>query len=141
MARRTGLRTRLARLESRRAERHIPRVVFTVYDRSDADILGAIGGATANITILRQPGETQAELCERAFATAGGQSIALLYARPSAASEQNEAQATQTAVNAQNASDGLPSDPYALAGIGRRATRAELERSGLFRVPPERLID
>jgi hypothetical protein len=135
--RRQGLRTRLARLESQRSERRIPKVFARVYDDADCDIVGLYADSgCARVTVLRQgPSEPLEALCARAASMTGSHTFAALYARQSAPERVPGPSELPTHTEGPQSAP----DPFALAGIGRQATRAEL-RKMLGGVPPERIV-
>lgn len=129
----SDLLKRLRRLEGRLRERRILRVVMRVFDQTDDQVIGVFGDKDgARVTVLRQPGEALDALEARAFAMIGGSFLGTLYA----ASERPEP--AHTRAHVPEASETPPAAN--LSGIGRRATRAELERMGVIPVPPERPV-
>ncbi len=142
MRRRAGLRTRLDRLEKRLERRPLPRIIFALYPHENA---GEITGYQAgNVTVLRLDNESAEACAKRAWTLQpGAVAIAALYEKPARTRSQAdwEALGHRTYAKAANAPEGLQiesSDPYALAGIGRRASDAELWKLGALPGPPER---
>lgn len=131
MARRSGLRTRLARLERRKKVRAFPRVVFGIYDHADADITGV---EADGVTVPRLSGETISELHRRAFVMTGALNAASLYSTARAASERKSEPPTYP-----TRTDQPERTPRAVPGVGREASRDELIRMGVIAVPAERL--
>lgn len=131
MARRTGLRTRLARLELRASRRKpLPTIIMGIYPEEAGPILGIEGDGQR---VKLQPGETLAELQRRAAATLPSRFLRIAYgAAPERASEPSPAPAPI------NAPEGVPWPSVGDAGVGRVANRAELERMGALAVPVER---
>ena len=135
-----ALKSRLDRLEQRITRRAPPRIVFRIHDRDDGEVTGYRAG---NVAVVRSEGETAQTCANRAFElqpSAGF--IAAIYAkRPWSADEREEApQRCAVTADAPTASDGQQIDPYDVGqpGIGRIASREELERMGAIAVPPER---
>ena len=142
--RRAGLRTRLARLEREGQARSLPLVISNVYDHFEAEVIGYRGqSGNTWVSCLRGPGETLAALQDRAFATIATINLAAIYSADARQSEPDDdlppSPVTGLSVFA-SPCVGNPTDPFALAGIGRRASRAELERMGALPVPAERII-
>lgn len=133
--RRTGIRTRLARLEKRLAKRRpFPAVFMSVYpDANPGPLLGYEGNG---VRVMAEPGEALGELQARAATATGARFLCALYGPETAAPAPVAAPRTPPAMWKPEPGP----DPFALAGIGRRASRAELERMGALWVPPERLI-
>lgn len=134
--RRQGLRTRLERLERQRNRRPFPRVIFGIFDKEPDEVIGYEGSSGGtSMTILRQPGEALETLRARAWQLVSAPTLFTLYgafpARQSISPPPPHAPAPPPA----------PGDPWALAGIGREASREELTRMGAVPVPPERLIE
>ena len=139
MIKRQSLRARIERLETRKIGCNFPRLTFILFDRDEADIVGAEADfvGSSPVYVIRQPDEPIGELIERAYSISGALSVILAY------SAQEGRSATHAARTPQIAPDEAPAkpDPYALASIGRVASRAELERMGAIPLPgPERLI-
>lgn len=133
--RRTGIRTRLARLEKRLfARRPFPAVFMAVYpDANPAPLLGYEGNG---MRVMGEPGEPLGELQARAATLTGARFLCALYGPEMAAPAPVATPRTPPAMW----KPAPGPDPWALAGIGRKASRAELERMGAIAVPPERLI-
>jgi hypothetical protein len=108
----------------------LPRITLALYGRTADEIIGYRAG---KLVAMRTPGEPLAELQDRAWALGSAFMLEALY-RP---------ENRPSAVAVPSALPPVPAeqaDPFALAGIGRRASREELERMGAIPVPPERLI-
>lgn len=130
--RRTGLHVRLARLEGRRGNRPLALLILdTVYpEDATGDVIGAEAG---DVHVERRAGEPLSDLLRRAYAETGAMHYAARY-------PENPADLAPPAPEPAPAlPEGAQDDPWALAGIGRRATRSELERMGAAWLPPERL--
>lgn len=128
---RAGLRTRLDRLERQRFRRPFPRIVMAIYGMPFESIIGYRAG---KLTVLRAPDEPLDALQARAWALTASFALETLYdAVRAGQGEVAKPDDAPTAVAA-------PPHPFALAGIGRKATREELEQMGAIRVPPERPI-
>lgn len=137
---RSALATRLARLEARHRRRPEPRaIVYGVFDATDADIVGVrVGGET----FVRASDEAASGLYARAAARYPRHVQMTLYGPDIAAREEvHSPWRIEVDEAARREAEPLPEppDPFALAGIGRRATREELERMGAIPFPPERL--
>lgn len=136
MARRTGLRTRLARLELRASRRKpFPTIITGIYPEEAGLILGI---ESEGQRVKLQPGETLAELQRRAVDTLPGRFLRIAYgaarAAPEGVSEPSPAPAPMNAPS-------CPAWPsVGDAGVGRVASRAELERMGALAVPVERIL-
>lgn len=132
MPRRTGLRTRLARLELRASRRKpLPVIVAAIHsDEAPGEVLGMEG---LGVAVMRAAGEPTAALAARAATLTGARILKTLYG-PSPAKIEPVAPAPARPAEAS------PVDPWALAGIGRRATRQELIEMGALAVPPERIV-
>lgn len=135
MARRTGLRTRLSRLELRASRRKpFPTIVTGIYPEEAGPIIGIEGEGKR---LKLQPGETLAELQRRAAATLSGRFLRIAYgatrAAPEGASEPSPAPAPK------NTPSGPAWPSVGDAGVGRVASREGLERMGALAVPIERL--
>lgn len=130
-----ALRERIARLERQRDRRPFPRVIFGIYDKEDADIIGFAGDrAGTRIDVMRLAGEPL-EACEaRAWELVGSPSLFTLYSPASAR------QSSVAAPAHAPAPEPAPVDPFALAGVGKRASRQQLIQMGVIPVPPERLV-
>jgi len=116
-----SLAARITRLEQRhRPRRSLPKLAFAIHndDRPEAAIQ-----AFANpegITVPRYMEEALNDLLARAWKTRGiGNSLFAVYAALEPAPEPTAPVAVKPVV---------PGDPFALAGIGRRATDKELNR-------------
>lgn len=130
-----GLDARLRRLERRQDRRPFPRVIFRIFDTPTESIIGYEGERDGTrLTILRQPGEALETLQARAWELVGSPFLFTLYGPTSV--RQSDAPAPPDAP----APEPAPVDLFALAGIGRRASRDELIRMGAISVPPERLV-
>ena len=130
-----ALKSRLVRLELKSQARRLPRVIAYIYDMKPSEIVGFRGGGTFGENQCdRASGEAVNDLASRSFDLVGSTFLAAVYARHSAGGEDSTASPSPTAPSA---SDRAPAD---LGGIGRRASRAELERMGALPVPPERII-
>lgn len=133
--RRQGLRTRLERLERRVVRRSFPRVVSGLYGNVDADVIGAEANG---VTVLRQPGEPVSDLHCRAFAMTGALCLVSLTVVARAAPEQDDTPSCH--LTTAPAPEGTTSAVNGVPGIGRIASRAELEKMGAIAVPPARFI-
>lgn len=125
-----ALKARLAKLEQRKFGRWL-RLVYKLHPNEDAGEI--VGFAAGNVTFLREAGESEADCAARAFRLAPGQPcLAAIHAKPprSARETHPRALACPTPANAPEAPSGAEFDPFELSGIGRTATRAELERMG-----------
>ena len=125
------LKARIERLERRTKRRPFPRLILAVYGQPLQSI---IGYRNRGVVAMRTPGEPLDALEARAWELGSAFILEALYRpenRPSAVAEPVSSAPIQIA----------PEDPFALAGIGRRASPAELLASGAVRLPtPERLI-
>jgi hypothetical protein len=141
MRQRAGLLARLERLERERQRPNLPRIVLCLRDTEDGHI---VGYASGKITCLRGDNETASACRDRAFELTGAVMLTALYSEDGhsmAAEREREALPTLTSRERQQDSDPLEnvlSDPWPaeLAGIGRTASSAELERMGAIPVPP-----
>lgn len=91
-----------------------------------------IGVQGLGVAVMRAAGEPLGELQARAATLTGARILKTLYAAPVGKIEPAPAPAPVP--------EAVPVDPWALAGIGRRATRQELIEMGALAVPPERLV-
>lgn len=129
--RRSGLRTRLARLERQRVRRPFPRRVFGIYDKEDADVIGV---EAEGVTVIRLASEPLVDLHARAFAMTGALVLFTLYVAARAATERDDGP------SGYRTPTPAPRDAPR-AGIGRMATVDELVNMGAIPVPtPERLV-
>lgn len=126
--RKSPLLARLAKLEAALTPRVFPKLSFTVYDRDDA----VEGFRSPNgVEIARHPGEPLSDLLSRAWRHPGvGACLMAIY--PPDPEPEYVGIALEPELE--------PVGPFALAGIGRVATKAELEQRGVIPVPAERLI-
>lgn len=144
MARRSGLLERVKRLEERRKSRPLPRIVLAMRGTIDGHIIGYAGNG---VSVLRGDNEAAADCAARCFQLTGAAMLQTLYSaegRQSAASAEDALSPIPSRPEPVAASDGPenePSDPFALAGIGRKASRAELERFGAIPIPAERHLN
>lgn len=138
MARRTGLRSRIERLEAQRSRRPLPRLVLRLCPQEDAGEI--VGFQVGNLHVVRKAEETVADCAARAFALAPTVPfIAAVHAkRPRTARERDEREEAARCPAEPLAASGGPPEP--VAGVGRVASRAELERFGAIPIPPERLL-
>ncbi len=138
-----NIRARIVRLEQRKKARQFPRMTFGLFDRDDSEIIGAEADIVGSspIHVMRLPDEATSALIQLAYNVTGALSLRIVYAqaRQSAAEREERRSAAHAAPDTVMASGGPEIDPDALAGIGRRATDAELWASGCTRGPPERL--
>lgn len=134
MARRTGLQTRLARLERNRLVRRYPTIITGIYGEELSGAVTGIEGDDGQRVRLK-PGETLPELQRRALATLPGRMLRTLYADSPRIDE-----AAPVPLEPPKAPIGNPWPFLGVPGIGRIGTRAELEKAGAIHVPPERLI-
>ena len=81
---------------------------------------------------MRAAGEPPGQLQARAATLTGARFLRTLYAAPAASAAPVPAPPPVP--------EAVPVDPWALAGIGRRATRQELIEMGALAVPQERLV-
>lgn len=133
MSRHLGLRTRVKRRLKRLGNRkHLPTIVTGVYDNPGAEVIGLEGNGVAVIRAGQQ--ESLGALASRCATLTGARVLKSLYA-PSLPKIEPVAPAPARPAEAS------PVDPWALAGIGRKATRDELIRMGAIAVPVERHID
>jgi hypothetical protein len=137
-----SLKERIERLEQRFERCSTPRLFFKRCDEEQAgEITGVMAG---NLHVLRVEGESEIELLARARELAPD--VPMLFAtyaekgRYAPPERDEEAEDSPDAPDAEIAPATLPVDPFTLAGIGRAATREELERMGAIHIPPERLI-
>lgn len=128
----TALAARIARLERALAPRPLPRLAFLIH-QDDVPETAIEGFRTCEGTrIPRNPGEALSDLLRRAWGQPGiGLSLFACYP-PDAEPVPAEPQP--------NVGTPAEPDPFALAGIGREATVAELTRMGIIPSPAERLI-
>ena len=125
------LKARIERLERRKTRRPFPRLILAIYGQSLESI---IGYRNRGVVAMRAPGEPLDALEARAWELGSAFILEALYRpenRPSAAVAAKVSDPPMLAERA---------DPFALAGIGRKATAEELLAMGAVRVPPERLI-
>ncbi|MEJ7776454.1 MAG: hypothetical protein WKF52_03505 [Sphingomicrobium sp.] len=139
------LKARIERLEKRTSARRVRRMTFGLFDRDESNIIGVEADVVGSSRpyVMRQPDEATSALIERAYNVTGALSLRIVYAQARQPRQEREDRrsATHAAPDTLTASDGLPSDPYALAGIGRAASKDELIRMGAIPLPcPERLI-
>lgn len=129
--RHTGLRTRVKRLEKRLGRRKpLPTIVTGIYaEEMPGEVIGLEG---LGVAVMRAVGEPLGQLQARAATLTGARILKTLYAAPAVKIEPVPAPAPVPSA--------VPVDPWALAGIGRQATRQELIEMGALAVPPERLI-
>jgi len=128
-----ALKERVARLERQHDRRPFPRVIFGIYDKEDAGVIGFAGDrAGSRIDVMRLAREPLAACEARAWELVGSLSLFTLYGPASAHSHMASAHAPPL--------EPAPVDPSALAGIGRKANREELVRMGVIPMPPERLV-
>lgn len=136
MPRRTGLRTRLARLELRASRRKpFPTIIMGIYPEEAGPIIGIEGEGKG---LKLQPGETLAELQRRAAATLPGRFLRIAYGPARAAPER--ASAPPPAHDTLNAPSGFVWPSVGDAGVGTIADRAALIRMGAIAAPPERRL-
>ncbi len=130
-----GLATRLARLEKRLTTRRpLRRIVFGIYpDEPQGELEGMEGGG---VRVMRAAGEALDAFRTRALAEIPSRIVVSLLGPSPAPAAAPPAPRTAPTMWAPQPGP----DPFALAGIGRRASRAELEQMGALWVPPERLI-
>lgn len=131
-----ALRARIARLEARLERRPFPRLVAHLYNHDPESIIGFGGDrAGTRISVVRLACEPLAACEARAWELIGSHFLFALYRPQKGVGGDDAAPA--------DAPSPQPTrvDPWALAGIGREATRAELEKAGAIPFPVERLID
>lgn len=133
--RRAGLRRRLEKLESKRlAGRPKLRVIHAI---ADFDPEAMVALEAGSVVVERLPSEPLAVFQARAWEIAGSGFLAARYAASERAEQVETARPFPVAPEAPIAA---LSDPFALAGIGRTATQAELIGMAAIRVAPERLV-
>lgn len=121
----SGLAKRLDRLEARDRPRRLPRMAFIIHEEDAPSDHVVAFKAFNGPEVPRLPGEALSALLARAWATPGtGSAMFAVYAHKSKLEQPEEVPAEPT-------QPLMPDDPYALAGIGRRATKAELNRMGV----------
>ena len=109
----------------------MPTFIMAIYeDKNPGAVIGIEGGG---VRVMRAASEPLEALQTRAAAQIPARILKTLYAAP-------EASQSDVPAPALVAPPPAPFDPWARAGIGREASRAELERMGAIPVPPERLI-
>lgn len=126
-----GLRTRVKRLEKRLGRRKpLPAIITGIYpEEMPGEVIGIEG---LGVAVMRAAGEPLGQLQARAATLTGARILKTLYAAPAASAAPAPAPAPVP--------EAAPVDPWALAGIGRQATRQELIEMGALAVPPERLV-
>lgn len=138
--RRAGLRARLEKLESKRqSARRFRRVIYSIVGTELDDCLGFQAG---NLAVLRNPGESMTDCAKRAFASTGCVVIGSILPKSGSGSAAESEEAVKPSLPATNVGSALreaPSDPFALAGVGKRATAEQLARM-IGGVPVERLL-
>lgn len=127
-----ALKSRLAKLEQVKVRRFAPRLVYKIYGRDDRSLIGF--ETSEGIAVMRSALEPLEALKERAWELTSGVTLSALYAPVTAPETDNTEPLALPSLPE-------PSDPYALAGIGREATREELIRMGAIRIPQERPIE
>lgn len=132
MSRHLGLRTRVKRRLKRLGNRKpLPTIITGIYpEEQPGEVIGMEG---LGVAVMRAAGEPTAALAARAAALTGARVLKTLYAAPLPKFEPVPAPAPRPA-------EAVPVDPWALAGIGRQATRQELIEMGAIAIPPERLV-
>lgn len=129
MTRHATLAARIARLERAKRPRSLPRMVFTLYDQEDA--VAGFSGPSGEV-VEREPFEAVTALSARAWAIIGGHSMWATY--PDAVWDEPEEVPPNIVAMGWTEPEPIkpePVDPFALAGIGRRATPEELARMGV----------
>jgi hypothetical protein len=71
-----ALSERVSRLERKRRVLRLPQIVFGLFDKADADVIGV---AIHGVVFSRHPREPLADLNRRAFAATGGFAAQTLY--------------------------------------------------------------
>jgi hypothetical protein len=141
MAKRTGLRARIVRLESRKNRRPLPRLIYALYPHEDAG--EPTGYMAGNVAFVRGPDETLEQCAERGFAT-GATHLVASYARapchkPRECEEDLSGRpGAADATKVRHAPSNPLDDYYARAGIGIEATPEQLWEMGALPGPPER---
>lgn len=127
------LAARIARVEARqRAKRPLPRLAFRISPEDAPETAIAGYRSLDGFQIARNPGEALSDLLTRAWIEAGdATALFAVYA----AGEPPPARDSGCELP-----KPTPHDPWALAGVGRRATDAELERMGVIAIRPERVL-
>lgn len=77
-----ALKSRIERLEQRKSRRPAPRLIFHIYNRNAAEVIGY--RAACGFEILRRKGEPLAELQARAWASGASSFLAAIYPPESA---------------------------------------------------------
>lgn len=131
MSRHLGLRTRVNRRLKRLGNRKpLPTIVTGIYsEEQPGEVIGMEG---AGIAVMRAAGEPLGQLQARAATLTGARILKTLYAPPAVKIEPTPDPAPVPSA--------VPVDPWALAGIGRQATRQELIEMGALAIPPERIV-
>lgn len=131
MSRHLGLRTRVKRRLKRLGNRKpLPVIITGIYDNPGAEVIGLQGNGVA---VMRAgPQEPLGTLASRCATLTGACILKTLYAAPAVKIERVAAPAPPP--------EAVPVDPWALAGIGVRATRQQMIEMGALAVPPERIV-
>jgi hypothetical protein len=135
MTRHLGLRTRVKRAEKRQRHRK-PKLAIIAAIHPDEQPGPIVGFECNGKRVDLKPGETLPELQRRALATLPGRMLRTLYAdspRIDEAAPVASKPPKAPIANPWPSAGGVP-------GIGRVASRAELERAGAIRIPPERIV-
>lgn len=127
---------RVARLEAALTPRTFPRMVFSAYD---ADSLCQGVSGPSGVIVPRMLGEGTSDLLARSVGILGS-SPALWFTYPEEWLNAEEQLPESAFTRPEPEPEPEPVDPFALAGIGRVATEAELQQWGVIAVPAERLI-
>lgn len=116
-----SLAARITRLEQRhRPRRSLPKLAFAIHSEDRPGTAIQAFASPEGMTVARHAGEALSDLLARAWKTRGvGSSLSAVYA----ASEPAPKRMAPVAVGPL-----APVDPFALAGIGHRATSEELNR-------------
>ena len=109
------------------------RIVSHIFDQPDESVIGVFSDrGRERVTVLRlSPDEPLEALEARAFNIVGGTHLARLY---------RSAERAEPALDPSFAANVPARASMGEPGIGRIATRAELEHIGAIAIPPERII-
>lgn len=135
--RKSPLLARVAKLEAALTPRTFPRMVFSAYDAES--LCQGVSGPSGAI-VPRVAGESTSDLLARSVGILGS-SPALWFTYPEEWLNAEEQLPESACTRSEPEPEPKPVDNWPdLAGIGRQATREELERWGVIAVPAERLL-